>query len=239
MILTILKGLALATGLFGLGAGSVATTDAPAAETVIANPAAEQETAGRETAAEAAVQAIEDEAGHNLVDVEFDGDAVVLRQVSEFDAEADQEFFEQITAALGALGYEKISAVAAPVVLDLEEFQLTAEEREKAAESAVQTIEDEAGHDLVNIEFKEDSVVLRPVDSFDEQNDQEYFGEIMKALRTLGYENIAAVSKPLYVEQPEFDLSTLETAETEEAEETAETVALPEVDPEFSHVIRA
>ncbi|MGV0360355.1 hypothetical protein, partial [Corynebacterium mastitidis] len=36
---------------------------------------------------------------------------------------------------------------------------------------------------------------------------------IMDALKTLGYENIAAVGKPVYVEQaPEFDLESL-TAE--------------------------
>lgn len=112
----------------------------------------------------------------------------------------------------------------------------TAEDREAAAEAAVQTIEDKVGHDLVNIEFNDGTVVLRPVESFDEINDQDAFAEITAALQALGYEKIAAVGKPVYVEEaPEFDLDSL----TAEKDIDIEAVALPEVDPEFSHVIRA
>ena len=133
-------------------------------------------------------------------------------------------------------GAAAVDATGDPIVLDLEEFQLTGKEREQVAESSVQTIEDKAGHDLVNIEFNDDTVVLRPVESFDEQNDQKYFSEIVDALKTLGYENIAAVGKPVYVEQaPEYDLESL----TAEKDIHVEAVALPEVDPAFSHVIRA
>ncbi|WPF66013.1 hypothetical protein [Corynebacterium sp. 22KM0430] len=251
MLFTILKGLALATGLFSLGStpfiteGSAAAPVSPVAETVAASAAeqdaaqdSEQTPADREAAAEAAVQAIEDEAGHDLVNIEFDGDSVVLRQLDTFDQQNDQEAFTKITDALSALGYTQISAVAAPVVFEQEEFQLTEEERQKVAEQTVQAIEDEAGHDLVNIEFDGDSVVLRPVESFDEVNDQDYFSEIMESLRALGYENVAAVGKPLYIEQPEFpelDPSILEAEENVDVE----ALVLPEVDPAFSHVIRA
>lgn len=143
---------------------------------------------------------------------------------------------ETVAAAAADQGAAAVDATGDPIVLDLEEFQLTGKEREQVAESSVKTIEDKAGHDLVNIEFNDDTVVLRPVESFDEQNDQEYFSEIMDALKTLGYENIAAVGKPVYVEQaPEFDLESL----TAEKDIDIEAVALPEVDPTFSHVIRA
>lgn len=111
-------------------------------------------------------------------------------------------------------------------------------DREAAAEAAIQAIEDEAGHDLVNVEFKDDYVVLRPVESFDEENDQEYFSEIMASLRALGYENIAAVGKPVYVENPEIDPAEVEALEAEE-DVDVQALALPEVDPAFSHVIRA
>ncbi|KQB83338.1 hypothetical protein [Corynebacterium oculi] len=111
-------------------------------------------------------------------------------------------------------------------------------DREAAAEAAIQAIEDEAGHDLVNVEFKDDYVVLRPAESFDEENDQEYFSEIMASLRALGYENIAAVGKPVYVENPEIDPAEVEALEAEE-DVDVQALALPEVDPAFSHVIRA
>lgn len=91
--------------------------------------------------------------------------------------------------------------------------------KKSAALAAIQEIEDAQGHDLVNLEFDEDGgVLVRPVDTFDEEADAEAMTKIFRTLRELNFESISAVGKPLYVEAPALDL--------------------PEIDPEYSHVVR-
>ncbi|MBC3185838.1 hypothetical protein H7347_04500 [Corynebacterium sp. zg-331] len=140
-------------------------------------------------------------------------------------------------AGLFSLGGTPFSSSEAPVAETVAASEATdqgAEDRQAAAEASVQAIEDEAGHDLVSVEFDGDSVVLRQVDSFDEQADQGAFAQITEALKALGYEKISTVGKPLYAEKPELDLSTLVDEDTE-----VEAAALPAIDPAFSRVIRA
>ncbi|KQB83471.1 hypothetical protein [Corynebacterium lowii] len=130
------------------------------------------------------------------------------------------------------------SDIAAPETVASSEAApaASAADREAAAEKAVSAIEEKAGHDLVNLDFDGDAVVVRPVESFDEEADQDAMSEIFDALAAVGYQNISAVGKPLSFELPEVDPSTLVNSEENES---VEAIALPEIDPEFSHVIKA